>query len=74
MGQNIQILVKKQGWCYSDFYNLRQQFSKSWVLKSIRNVLEYYLNPVPNISSTEEKQCNSRNKNILNTVPNYWIA
>ena len=28
IGQNIQILVKKQGWYYSDSYNLRQFFLK----------------------------------------------
>ena len=46
-GQNIQILViKKQGWFYSDFYNY-----VSWLLKSKRIVLKYYLNPASNIPS-----------------------
>ena len=48
-GKISKILVKKQGWFYSDFYNLRQIFSQSWLLKSIKIVLKYYLNPVSNI-------------------------
>ena len=64
IGQNMQILVKKQGWFYSDFYNLRQLFSKSWLLKSMNIVLNYYFNPVSNIPSVN-KNSTSRNKDIL---------
>ena len=64
IGQNMQILVKKHGWFYSDFYNLRQLFSKSWLLKSMNIVLNYYLNPVSNIPSVN-KNSTSRNKDIL---------
>ena len=41
----------KQCWFYSAFYNLRQVHSQSWLLKSIRIVFKYYLNPVSNIPS-----------------------
>ena len=51
LGLNIQILVKKQGSFYSDFYNLGQLLLKSSLEKSIRIVLKYYLNPVSDIPS-----------------------
>ena len=51
MGQNIQILDKKQGCFYPEVYDSFDFFSKSCLLKSIRIVLEYYLNPVSNIPS-----------------------
>ena len=63
VGQDIETLVKKHGW----FFNFCQLFSKSWLLKSIGIILNYYLNPVSNISIAKENST-SRNKDILNTV------
>ena len=38
--EHIQILVKKQGWFYSDFNNLCQLYPQSWLSESIKILFE----------------------------------
>ena len=51
IGQNIQILVIKQGWFLFRLLYFMSTFSQKFFVKSIGIVLKYYLNPVSNISS-----------------------
>ena len=45
----------KNSWFYLDFDNL-YQFPPKWFVKTTRIVLRYYMNPVSNIPSAQEKQ------------------